>query len=287
MWSSKAIACAKAVARMLRHLRFPAWLKPAQLKYAFIHTQGNGEYLSQNYFARAVLAAIGLHLLALYIWHISPRTQVMDIPVRALNIKLGDIDMSGGVGMGFVRPGTGNSKEVEKTLSKLVEGVKLRGDRDEAPSAKNTSIPKARSEKMEKPGKSPAHSANAAAPRQFIRNSHNVVPAQEIIAGDSLATHAEIMRRYEQIISQWIQKFKLYPEEARTQNMEGETVVRIRIDRQGNIKYHALERSTGYQILDRAAIAMIRRANPVPAVPHDYPQGDRMEFLIPVTFHLN
>ena len=28
------------------------------------------------------------------------------------------------------------------------------------------------------------------------------------------------------------------------------------------------------------------RANPVPAVPNDYPRGDLMEFLIPVSFHL-
>ncbi len=96
-----------------------------------------------------------------------------------------------------------------------------------------------------------------------------------------------MVSHYEQLISLWIQKFKIYPAEARSQGMQGETVVRIRIDRQGNIRYYVLEHSTGYQVLDRAAIDMIRRANPVPAVPADYPKGDLMEFLIPVGFICN
>jgi hypothetical protein len=29
---------------------------------------------------------------------------------------------------------------------------------------------------------------------------------------------------------------------------------------------------------------MIRRANPVPAIPADYPAGNLIEFLIPITF---
>ena len=63
-------------------------------------------------------------------------------------------------------------------------------------------------------------------------------------------------------------------------------MVRIRIDRHGNIHYYELEHSTGYEMLDKAAIDMIRRANPVPAVPSDYPQGELLEFLIPVNYQL-
>jgi len=95
-----------------------------------------------------------------------------------------------------------------------------------------------------------------------------------------------MVSRYEQLISLWIQKFKLYPADAKTQGLQGDTVVRIRIDRQGNIRYYILEHSTGIPSLDRAAIDMIRRANPVPAVPNDYPSGDLIEFLIPVNFSL-
>lgn len=257
---------------------------PAHLRYVFITPQGTSEYLNRNHFARVVLMVIGLHIMGLYVWYLSPKTKVVDVPVRALNIKLGDIDMPDDNGdVSFTAPDAGNSTAVEKTLSKLVEGVKMRDEEKPADQAVADDTQKG---KQIKHAKEVDEKKAAPQPKQYIRPSQNVVPESKLFSGRSAATTAEIMRRYEQVISQWIQKFKLYPDEARAQGMEGETVIRIRIDRQGNIRYHALERSTGFQLLDRAAIAMIRRANPVPAVPHDYPPGDQMEFLIPVTFHL-
>jgi periplasmic protein TonB len=242
------------------------------------------EYIGNRQFGHVVMVALLLHALAFYIWHLSPKTQVVDIPVRALNIKLGDVDISEAQ-LQAIQPSSANSKAVENTLSKLVEGVKMREDAIKPVEASEKSI----KEKMAKPSedkKPDDYLSKISAPKQFIRNTNTAAPAQKIVPGTSTASDAEIMRRYEQVISLWIKKFKLYPDEARNQGMEGETVVRIRIDRRGNIKYCALERSTGYQILDHAAIAMIKRANPVPAVPHDYPPGDQMEFLIPVNFHL-
>jgi protein TonB len=61
-------------------------------------------------------------------------------------------------------------------------------------------------------------------------------------------------------------------------------VMRVRIDRGGAVRYAALEESSGIDILDAAAIDMIRRANPMPAAPANYPTGDLIEFLIPITF---
>ncbi|MBY0406569.1 MAG: energy transducer TonB, partial [Rickettsiales bacterium] len=124
----------------------------------------------------------------------------------------------------------------------------------------------------------------ASAAKQFVRTSN--AQAKGSSRANSTAKEAELMSRYEQLISLWIEKFKQYPMEARMQGLQGETVVRIRIDRKGNIRYYILENSTGHQELDRAAIEMVRRANPVPAVPNDYPRGDLIEFLIPVNFHL-
>jgi protein TonB len=125
--------------------------------------------------------------------------------------------------------------------------------------------------------------------KQFVRTNAMQAPSAKgngSVMGNSTAKEAEMMSRYEQLISLWIEKFKKYPDEARSQGMQGETVVRIRIDRQGTVRYYILERSTGHQVLDKAAIDMVKRANPVPAVPNDYPQGDLIEFLIPVNFHL-
>lgn len=92
----------------------------------------------------------------------------------------------------------------------------------------------------------------------------------------------EARARYEQQISAWIQKHKLYPADAG--GKEGRVVVRMRIDRAGYVRFYALEQASGIAPLDAAAIDMVRRANPVPAVPSDYPAGNLIEFLIPITF---
>ncbi len=127
--------------------------------------------------------------------------------------------------------------------------------------------------------------------RQFVRDlaapTPVAKPEEKSPMGNSASKEAEVLARYEQLISMWIQKFKQYPNTAKSAGMQGETVVRIRIDRRGNVRYYTLERSTGHAELDRAAVDMIRRANPVPAVPADYPAGGEvLEFLIPVNFQL-
>lgn len=94
----------------------------------------------------------------------------------------------------------------------------------------------------------------------------------------------EIRARYEQQISLWIDRHKVYPDEAREKGQKGEVVVRIRIDRQGNVKFSAIETPTGYPLIDQAALQMIQRANPLPAPPANYPAGNMIEFLIPTRF---
>lgn len=92
----------------------------------------------------------------------------------------------------------------------------------------------------------------------------------------------DIRSRYEQQISVWIERHKIYPQEAG--RATGRVVLRVRVDRQGYVRYYAVERGSGNAYLDRAAIEMVRRANPVPAAPSNYPAGNLIEFLIPILF---
>jgi TonB family protein len=261
---------------------------------------GSSDMVSSRLFLLALGAAFLLHLAGMYAWSLMPKVQVIDIPVHALNIKLGD----GDVAPEEVKPAVTNNTDVENTVSRLV--------RDSTP--KNESRAKEVTLTMEKAmttmSKSAAPNAldkvldkmpvgrgkgfdiraegtAAAAPvvavtaKQYVREN----APEDAKAGDAGASSEEIVTRYKQLVSIWIQKFQLYPDDAKAKGMQCETVVRVRIDRHGNVQYYALEHSTGQQVLDRAAIDMIRRANPVPAVPDNYPADDLLEFLIPVNFH--
>jgi protein TonB len=265
-------------------------------------------YLSDWYFALVIGVALLLHMGAVWVWQSIPKAQVIDIPVRVLNIKLGDSESEE---TAIAQPGVGNKSAVEDTISRLVRDQEAETQAhaqapappsprtDEpvlVPPSKKTEAP-ARPRKENIRGKidvrqegtataAPIMPVEASSPTQFVRSTNAQADLQPDTSKPTKQREAEMVSRYEQLISMWIQKFKVYPEEARRKGMQGETVVRIRIDRQGNIRYQILERTTGHQPLDRAAIDMIRRANPVPAVPNDYPAGDLFEFLVPVSFHL-
>ncbi|MFO0388826.1 MAG: energy transducer TonB [Alphaproteobacteria bacterium] len=273
---------------------------PSNFRLFLSPMQRHAEMLGSNHFAVAVAAAVALHMLALFIYHISPKTQVIDIPVRALNIKLSEDDLLTEEEIKLATPTNSNYSQVENTITRLVRS-------QEAEAAREKSVVKSIDKAFDNVVKIPtdkklykfdmrSEGVKSAAPvmpvvaRQFVRDLAAPTPVakpEQAPLSNSASKEAEVLARYEQLISMWIQKFKQYPNAAKSAGMQGETVVRIRIDRRGNVKYYSLERSTGHADLDRAAVDMIRRANPVPAAPADYPTGGEvLEFLIPVNFQL-
>lgn len=283
------------------------WNKPALSRFLFRKPQAAGtayggrEYLDERYFGATIAAALLIHLAGVYVWQLMPHTEVVDIPVRALSIKLGDGDPLTEEELKAAQPATDNKNDVESALSQIVhdpeaanqertksvinsmEKAITSGDKEVVSQAIDKALTLPSNEAAALVQESANKLSNIA--KQFVR-ANNAEAASKSKGKKNSAKEAELMSRYEQLISLWIEKFKQYPMEARSAGLQGETVVRIRIDRKGNIRYYILERSTGHQLLDRAAIDMVRRANPVPAVPNDYPKGDLIEFLIPVNFHL-
>lgn len=127
--------------------------------------------------------------------------------------------------------------------------------------------------------------AIAPEPQRFIREAGSaptgVAGGQGSASTLISATDAEAVRqRYEQQISGWIQQHKFYP--AAANGKRGKVIIRVRIDRSGYLRYYGLEQSSGNDLLDAAAIDMIRRANPLPAAPANYPAGNLLEFRIPI-----
>ena len=244
------------------------------------------EYLDEKYFIAVILATLLLHVSGMYVWYLVPNTPMMDIPVRALNIKLGDADDMAPEEVKAVQPGADNKNDVESAISKMVQPqepepqLHAKPDYTAASNQATSALDKAIA-----PASDVVVQETIA--RQFVRaNPVQASGKGTSVVGNGSAKETEMMTRYQQLISLWIKKFQIYPNDARAQEIQGETVIRIRIDRQGNILYYILEHSTGFQVLDRAAIDMVKRANPVPAVPTDYPKGDLIEFLIPVNFVL-
>ncbi|GEM_PF-2788819 len=75
-----------------------------------------------------------------------------------------------------------------------------------------------------------------------------------------------------------------YPEEARDEELEGETTVLIKVDRAGKLVCPArVARSSGHRCLDDEALRMVAAAAPFAALPDGYPK-QIAEFTVPVRF---
>ena len=95
----------------------------------------------------------------------------------------------------------------------------------------------------------------------------------------------KVLAGYEAQLAAWLAKHKNYPLAAQRRRQEGEVLLRVRINRAGQVLSFRLQDRSIYQILDDAALAMVKRAEPFPPFPDDFPGVD-FEFLLPVSFRL-
>jgi protein TonB len=88
---------------------------------------------------------------------------------------------------------------------------------------------------------------------------------------------------YLEKLRRWLAKHKKYPEEAHKKKQEGSVLVGFVLARDGTVLEAHIERSSGFLLIDQAAIDMMRRASPVPPVPPSY-TGERLAIAMPVRF---
>ncbi len=79
-----------------------------------------------------------------------------------------------------------------------------------------------------------------------------------------------------------LERYRRYPSSSRARREQGVVHVRFRMNRQGRVLSVSLLRSSGFSVLDQAALDTLRRAQPLPAIPDDRP--DELELSIPVEF---
>lgn len=90
---------------------------------------------------------------------------------------------------------------------------------------------------------------------------------------------------YSSHLRAWLERHKKYPRNARLRRQEGTVTVRFTVQPSGQLLSYAIERGSGFALLDREALAMFRRAAPLPAIPESLGR-DSVEFVLPISFYL-
>ena len=86
-------------------------------------------------------------------------------------------------------------------------------------------------------------------------------------------------------VRQRISEAKYYPRLARRRGMEGQPIIQFTIDKQGRVTQVKLDESSGYNLLDKAALEAVNRAAPYPPIP-DNLKMDVFHFKLPISFIL-
>jgi len=82
-----------------------------------------------------------------------------------------------------------------------------------------------------------------------------------------------------------LNRFKQYPRTARQARIEGVVMLHFVMDADGKVVSFEISKSSGRPVLDAEALALIQRAQPLPALPADFPTRT-LDAVVPIEFSL-
>jgi protein TonB len=131
-------------------------------------------------------------------------------------------------------------------------------------------------------------------PEVVIQTQTRTIVAALPVGEAPPALHAPVAQKgvgegqgsFESRVLAHINRFKQYPPAARKAHIEGVVMLHFVMDASGHVTQADIQKSSGRPILDNEALAMIQRAQPLPALPADYP-ARVLDAIVSIEFSLN
>lgn len=80
-----------------------------------------------------------------------------------------------------------------------------------------------------------------------------------------------------------LERYKRYPSEAQSRGEQGVAELAFSVDRGGGVHHARIVRSSGSALLDRATLALIERAQPLPPPPPEI-RGQQIAIVVPIRY---
>jgi periplasmic protein TonB len=90
---------------------------------------------------------------------------------------------------------------------------------------------------------------------------------------------------YGGLLGRAIAKHKSYPKIAQMRGHQGDVLLDLRLDGEGNVLSAKVKEGSGYESLDKQALEMVRKASPFPAPPESL-RNRTFNITVPVSFKL-
>ncbi|MFT6597156.1 energy transducer TonB [Cycloclasticus pugetii] len=83
----------------------------------------------------------------------------------------------------------------------------------------------------------------------------------------------------------WLNQYKNYPAALKKKKQEGVVTLKFTINKKGQLLSASVHKSSGYPLLDKAALDILDKASPMPAIPNSIPR-DQLTLIIPLEYSL-
>lgn len=124
-----------------------------------------------------------------------------------------------------------------------------------------------------------------AAPKAETSPVVTAPPPPEPPKGPSQADIDDARNLYGGLLTREIAKHKQYPRVAQMRGWQGEAMIELKIDGSGSLISSRIVTSSGFEVLDKQGLDMVRKASPFPPPPEAL-RGRNFEILVPVSFKL-
>jgi protein TonB len=138
-------------------------------------------------------------------------------------------------------------------------------------------------EEIERPLEETPPEQQEQAPPAVDATPDEIVAAPRNEAGERARVQATVT--WQSVLLGHLEQHKRYPRKSRRRRQEAVVYVRVKIDREGNVISHWLERPSRYEPLNKEGLALIKRSQPLPPPPEEV-EGESIEFVVPVEFSL-
>ena len=124
----------------------------------------------------------------------------------------------------------------------------------------------------------------AVAPKAEVAPAPAAPPPEPVKAGPSQQDVDAAKNQYGNLLARELAKHKQYPKIAQMRGWEGEVVLELQLDSNGNVISSKIHESSTFDALDKQALEMVKKANFPP--PPEALRGRSFNILVPVSFKL-
>lgn len=112
-----------------------------------------------------------------------------------------------------------------------------------------------------------------------------VTPVPVVQAPPPPTAPSETQQSYLARLLGYLNRYKRYPAEARSAHIQGIVMLHFVMDKSGHVTTFDINQSSGKPLLDAEALALIQRAQPLPAIPDGFGK-DTINAIVPIEFSL-